>query len=108
MAKAAKVVEQEPEVLEEEQTEGGRQRLLIQGVKFTIASPYAEGYKLKPNEASAMNQLLAENIRNNLASTVRNAKLRQSGWSEEKIKGAKAEAGQSGGGKCPTRSGYDC
>lgn len=93
MAKAAKIAqEQEPEVQAEEPAEaGGRQRLLIQGVKFTIASPYAEGYQLKANEASAMNQLLAENIRNNLAATVRNAKLKQKGWSEDQIKAAKAE-----------------
>lgn len=95
MAKAAKVMEQEPEVQADEEVQGealgGRQRLLIQGVKFTIASPYHEGYSLKGNEASAMNQLLAENIRNNLATTVRNAKLKQKGWDDEKIKAAKAE-----------------
>ena len=96
MAKAAKQTAQEPEVQEEENGEvenivGDRQRLLIQGQKFTIASPYKEGYVLKANEASAMNQLLAENIRNNMASTVRNAKLKQIGWSEDKIKAAKAE-----------------
>lgn len=94
MAKAAKAVEQEPEVQADDPVEElgeARQKVLIQGVRFIIASPYKEGYQLKANEASAMNQLLAENIRNNMASTVRNAKLKQIGWSEEKIKAAKAE-----------------
>jgi hypothetical protein len=70
---------------------GKRQRLMIQGVDFNIDSPYAEGYTLKSNEASAMNQLLAENVRNNLASVVRAAKLRAAGWTDQQIKEAKVE-----------------
>ncbi len=69
----------------------GKQRLTIQGVDFEIDSPYSEGYKLKSNEASAMNQLLAENVRNNLASIVRNAKLKAAGWDDAKIKASKVE-----------------
>lgn len=68
-----------------------KQRLTIQGVDFEIDSPYVEGYQLKQNEASAMNQLLAENVRNNMATTVRNAKLKAAGWSDEQIKSAKVE-----------------
>ena len=70
---------------------GKRQRLQIQGTFFEIDSPYEEGYSLKANEASAMNQLLGENIRNNMATTVRNAKLKAAGWSDEQIKQAKVE-----------------
>jgi hypothetical protein len=69
----------------------GRQLLQIQATMFTIDAPYKEGYQLKPNEASAMNQLLAENIRNNMASTVRNFKLKIAGWTEDQIKAGKAE-----------------
>ena len=96
MAKKAQVaqVEQEEQEVEFDVTtaEGGkRQELKIQGTVFTIDSPYSEGYQLKANEAAAMNQLLGENVRNNLAGLVRAAKLKQHGWSEERIKNAKAE-----------------
>lgn len=80
-----------PEAQEVDISEGGRQKLVIQGSTFEIDSPYREGYVLKPNEAAAMNQLLAENVRNNLASLVRVAKLKQAGKTEEWIKAAKAE-----------------
>ena len=73
------------------ESNGKKQRLTIQGVDFEIDSPYVEGYSLKSNEASAMNQLLAENIRNNMATTVRSAKLKAAGWSDEQIKSAKVE-----------------
>jgi hypothetical protein len=95
MAKAAKATAQaqEPEVQEGTDilAEGDRQKLRIQGSVFSIASPYKEGYQLKANEAAAMNQLLAENIRNNMASTIRDAKLKAHGWTDEQIKAAKAE-----------------
>jgi hypothetical protein len=68
-----------------------KQRLTIQGVDFEIDAPYKDGYQLKSNEASAMNQLLAENVRNNLASIVRNAKLKAAGWDDNKIKASKVE-----------------
>lgn len=48
-----------------------RTSFVIQGVNFMIAQPFAEGYVLKPNEAAAMNQLLAENVRNNMAKAVK-------------------------------------
>src|SRR5262245_3964642 len=65
--------------------------LEIQWSKFSIAAPYVEGYALKANEAAAMNQLLKENVRNNLASVVTRAKLKVAGWTDEQIKTAKAE-----------------
>jgi hypothetical protein len=48
-----------------------RRDVTIQGAKFTVPAPYAEGYTLNPNEASAMNQLLTENVRNNFAGRVK-------------------------------------
>lgn len=72
-------------------TEIKKQRLTIQGVDFEIDAPYVEKYELKANEASAMNQLLAENVRNNLATLVRNQKLKNAGWDDAKIKASKVE-----------------
>jgi len=69
----------------------GKQALQIQSTNFEIIAPYAEGYALKANEAAAMNQLLAENIRNNMASEVRKFKLKVAGWTDEQIKQAKVE-----------------
>ena len=69
----------------------GRQKLQIQATDFEIETRFKEGHPLSANEASAMNQLLAENIRNNMATTVRNFKLKVAGWSDEQIKAAKVE-----------------
>lgn len=49
------------------------QTITIQGHEFTAPSPYTEGYTLKPNEASALNQVLGENLRNNFAGKVKAA-----------------------------------
>jgi hypothetical protein len=68
-----------------------RLKVQIQGTVFEIEAKFFEGYELKANEAAAMNQLLAENIRNNVASIIRTAKLKAAGWSDEQIKAAKAE-----------------
>ncbi len=43
----------------------------IAGKTFTVADKYTEGAVLTANEASALNQLRRENIRNNLASTIK-------------------------------------
>lgn len=51
-----------------------RQSIVIQGFDFTIPAPYAEGAVLNANEASALNQLYAENVRNNSASRIKAAK----------------------------------
>jgi hypothetical protein len=49
------------------------QPVVIQGSMFTIAAPYAAGHQLNANEASALNQLRAENIRNNFAARMKKA-----------------------------------
>ena len=41
--------------------------ITIAGDLFTIPQPYSEGHVLSANEASALNQTFAENIRNNMA-----------------------------------------
>ena len=46
----------------------------IQGVDFVIPQPYTKGHQVTENEANALNQLTAENVRNNFASTVKKAK----------------------------------
>lgn len=48
--------------------------LTIQGLEFTIADPYTAGHTLTENEASALNQTRAENIRNNMARIIKEAK----------------------------------
>ena len=47
--------------------------ITIQGVEFTVASPYAEGHTITEAEAKALNQVRAENIRNNCAGLVKAA-----------------------------------
>ncbi len=50
------------------------EQIIIQGVEFNVPTPYAEGHVLAANEASALNQLLHENLRNNFASKVKAAR----------------------------------
>lgn len=50
------------------------QAVTIQDTSFTIPAPYSEGHTLTPNEAAALNQLFAENIRNNFAAKMKKAK----------------------------------
>lgn len=45
----------------------------IAGREFTIPQPYVAGHALTEGEAKALNQVLAENIRNNMASKVKAA-----------------------------------
>lgn len=45
----------------------------VQGVDLQFPAPYAAGHALTENEASALNGLLGENIRNNLAKRVQEA-----------------------------------
>lgn len=87
MSQTAAAVQEQPELGEESK----RLKVQIQGTTFEIEAKFYEGYELKANEAAAMNQLLAENIRNNVASKIREAKLKVAGWSDEQIKAAKAE-----------------
>ena len=49
------------------------QAVTIQGKNFNIPAPYAEGHALTAAEASAVNQLYAENIRNNFAAKIKKA-----------------------------------
>ena len=44
-----------------------RQELTIAGQTFTVMERYEEGHELTAGEASALNQTLRENVRNNLA-----------------------------------------
>jgi hypothetical protein len=50
------------------------QRIKIQDEMFDVPSPYVAGHQLLENEAGALNQLLAENLRNNFAAKVKAAK----------------------------------
>lgn len=47
--------------------------ITIANVEYTIAQPFAEGHVCTANEANALNQLLAENCRNNFAEKVKKA-----------------------------------
>lgn len=48
------------------------QRLItIAGHEFPVSQPYAEGHTITEAEAKALNQVRAENIRNNMASRVK-------------------------------------
>lgn len=50
-----------------------RSEITIGGATFSAPEPYTEGHTLTENEASAFNQLLHENLRNNFASKVKAA-----------------------------------
>lgn len=55
--------------------EEGVTSITIQGLEFTAPQPYRAGpYELSEGEASALNQTLAENLRNNFAGRVKAAK----------------------------------
>jgi len=43
----------------------------IQGVVLSVARPFAEGHVCNEGEAGALNQLLAENVRNNMAGRIK-------------------------------------
>lgn len=57
--------------------ESPRNDYTIAGETFSIPAPYEPGHALTPGEASQLNQVFAENIRNNLAARV--AALKESG-----------------------------
>ncbi len=50
-----------------------RGEITVKGVILTAVKPYAEGHTLTANEAAVLNQTLAENLRNNFATTVAKA-----------------------------------
>lgn len=47
--------------------------ITIQGLQFSVPQPFAEGYTLRANDANALNQTYAENLRNNFATEVKKA-----------------------------------
>lgn len=51
-----------------------RDSITIQGITFQVPQPYEAGDILKANEAGALNQTYAENLRNNFANKVKEAK----------------------------------
>jgi len=55
------------------EAEAAEKTITIQGLEFTVSQPYAEGHTITLAEARALNQVRAENIRNNQASVVRAA-----------------------------------
>jgi hypothetical protein len=50
------------------------QTITIQGLSFTIPSPYSEGHVLTANEAIELNRVFGENVRNNQSQLVKAAK----------------------------------
>lgn len=50
------------------------EQITIQGFEFTVPAPYTAGHTLTEGEASALNGLLHENLRNNFAAKVKKAK----------------------------------
>lgn len=54
-------------------SESNNRVITINGAKFEIEDLYAEGHTVNENEASALNQTRAENIRNNFSTKVKAA-----------------------------------
>jgi hypothetical protein len=48
--------------------------IVIQGESFDISTPYAEGHALTEIEAKVLNQVRCENVRNNQAKAIKEAK----------------------------------
>lgn len=48
--------------------------ITIQGVIFSVTTPYEAGHQITEAEAAALNQTRSENIRNNMATKVKKAK----------------------------------
>lgn len=53
--------------------ETARKIITIANTEYSIPQPFAEGHVCSVNEANALNQLLAENCRNNFAEKVKKA-----------------------------------
>lgn len=68
--------------------ETARTEITIQGLGFIVPQPFAEGHVLTAGEASALNQTFAENLRNNFASEVKEAKDK---WKVDQGNDPKAE-----------------
>ena len=50
-----------------------RRNITIAGVQLSVPEPITEGHQVNENEAAALNQVLAENVRNNFANRVKKA-----------------------------------
>lgn len=48
-----------------------RKNIIIKKVEYTIPAPFEEGHVCTQNEANALNQLLAENCRNNFSTRIK-------------------------------------
>lgn len=51
--------------------ETARKPITIKKVEYSIPAPFAEGHVCTQNEANALNQLLAENCRNNFSTRIK-------------------------------------
>jgi|TARA_R110000824_G_scaffold230800_4_gene418486 hypothetical protein len=56
-----------------------RAEATISGETFSVPTPFIEGTVLTGNQASALNQVLVENVRNNFASRIKKAKETEGG-----------------------------
>lgn len=61
-------------------------QITIQGVVVEVAEPYAEGHTVNEAEAKALNQVRSENIRNNMAKTVKEEVEKAGGDTEKATK----------------------
>lgn len=62
-----------PETETQDEPSATHRPVTISGLVFQSPNRYAEGHVLTSGEASAMNQLLSENLRNNFATQVKKA-----------------------------------
>jgi len=51
-----------------------RNEITIQELPFTVPAPFKAGHQVNENEAAALNQILAENVRNNFAAKIKASK----------------------------------
>ncbi len=68
------------------------QTLAIDGITFTAPAPYNEGHQITQREATALNQLFAENLRNNFRKKVADAKEKALAAGAEAITGEALDA----------------
>jgi len=73
------------------------QTITIQGINFTSPRPYLEGHVITAGEANALNQVLAENLRNNFAAKIKKI---VEGNAEKQKKGEQLDA-------LPTQADFD-
>ena len=54
-------------------SEAPRSTITIAGLTMTVPAPFVEGHVLRTNEAAALNQTYAENVRNNFSNSAKKA-----------------------------------